>query len=288
MTLETLALVLAAAAIHAAWNLWIKQIPAARSAPLMWLLTTVSAVVYAPLAIVVAWREQIVVTSTALGWMAVSAVLHVGYFVLLLRGYRSSDLSVVYPVARGTGPLLAAFGAVAWLGERMTLWSWCGLAFVTLGILVLTLRPGFTRATRLHAGLGYGFVTGVAIAAYTLWDGKAVAQIGLHPLIYYWGGELIRCVLFTGPALADRTAVAELWREHRGRVLAVALMSPLSYLLVLIAFQRAPVSHVAPVRELSILFGAWLGARVLGESDRARRVVAAAAFAAGVFALAIG
>jgi drug/metabolite transporter (DMT)-like permease len=288
MSTGTLALVLVAAAIHAAWNVWIKQIPIDRSAPLMWLLTTISAVCYAPLALGVGWRQHVVLGPTASLWMGVSALLHVGYFLLLLRGYRASDLSVVYPVARGTGPLLAAFGAVAWLGERMTAWSIAGLVLVTAGILVLTLRPGLTRASRLHAGLVYGALTGVTIAAYTLWDGKAVSRVGLHPLIYYWGGELIRCALFTPSAIADPSGVRALWSRHRGRIVAIALMSPLSYILILIAFRRGPVSHIAPVRELSILFGAWLGARVLGEGDRVRRLIAAAAFAAGVFALAIG
>jgi drug/metabolite transporter (DMT)-like permease len=288
VTPTTLALVLASAVIHSVWNLWTKQIrDDTRSAPLLWLLTSLSAVFYAPVALLIAVRTGFVLTPLAAAWMAASALIHVGYFLLLLRGYRASDLSVVYPVARGTGPLLAAVGAVVLLGEQVTWNAVLGIALVTAGILVLTLRPGFLATPGLRAGIGYGLMTGVTIAAYTLWDGSAVSRVGLHPIVYYWGGELVRVVVFSPGAVADRDGVRRLWHTHRARVLGIALLSPLGYMLVLIAFQHGQVSHIAPVRELSILFGTWLGARVLGEGDRTRRLVAAAAFAAGVIALAL-
>ena len=287
MTAATLALVLASAVLHSVWNLWAKQIrDETRSVPLMWLLTTLSAVFYAPVALFFAWRTGFQLTPAIGGWMIASALIHVGYFMLLLRGYRTSDLSVVYPVARGTGPLLAAAGAVLLLGERLTWAAGAGIVLVTAGILVLTLRPEFMHAPRLRAGVTYGLLTGVTIAAYTLWDGSAVGRLHLHPIVYYWGGELVRVAVFSPPALAHRDGVRTLWRTHRARVLGIALLSPLSYMLVLIALSTGPISHIAPVRELSILFGTWLGARVLGEGDRTRRMIAGAAFAAGVIALA--
>jgi len=89
------------------------------------------------------------------------------------------------------------------------------------------------------------------------------------------------------PANGDRPAVASLWRRHRARVVGIALLSPLSYMLVLAAMRIGPVSHIAPAREVSIVFGAWLGSSVLGEGDRSRRLLASAAFAAGVIALAL-
>jgi uncharacterized membrane protein len=288
MSFATLALVLASAALHSIWNLWIKQIRAeTRSAPLMWLLEMVSAVCYAPLMLVVAFQQHFVLTPLALGWMAASSLIHVAYFLLLLRGYRASDLSVVYPVARGTGPVLAAFGAVVFLGERFTILSVVGLGLVTTGILVLSMRREFLHAAHLRAGVGYGLLTGITIAGYTLWDGSAVSRLRLVPLVYYWGGEAFRALIFTPFAFRQREGVRALWRNHRPRVLGIALLSPLSYLLILFALRDGRVSHIAPARELSILFGAWLGARVLGEGDRTRRLVAAGAFAAGVVALAL-
>ena len=287
MSATALALVLASAVLHAAWNLWAKQIGGTVRAPtLMGVLEAISVIAYAPLAVVAARTAHLELDGAALAWIAVSGLMHVAYFLLLLRGYRVSDLSVVYPVARGTGPLLAAVGAAIWLGERPTALSVGGALLIALGIAILTVRPDLRQAPDLRAGLLYGALVGVTIGAYTLWDGAAVSRRALPPILYYWGGELCRSLIFAPFVAADRAGVARLWREHRGRVLGIALASPLAYILVLVAMSRARVSHVAPVRELSILVGAWLGSRVLGEGDRTRRRLAAVAFVAGVLALA--
>lgn len=288
MTLTTLLLVLASAVIHATWNLWLKQLgPSVKSAPLMWLLTAISAVVYAPFAIAVLATGEWRFTPAALGLVAGSGVIHVVYFLLLLRGYRFGDLSLVYPVARGTGPLLAAAGAIAWFGERATPLAIAGAALIAVGVFVLTLRPALASARGLAPGLAYGLLTGLSIAAYTLWDGWSVKHALIPPLVFYWSGEVVRVALFTPAAIAQRLDIAALWREQRLRIVGIAMMSPLSYILILIAFQHGNVSHIAPAREISILIGAWFGGRVLGEGDRPRRLVAAAAFATGVAALAL-
>ena len=289
MTIATLLLVLGSALVHATWNLWTKQLgPNVRSAPLMWLLTAISAVAYAPFALAMLaagdWRP----TLAALLLIVGSGVIHVVYFLLLLRGYRFGDLSLVYPVARGTGPLLAAAGAIAWFGERATPLAIAGGGLIATGVFVLTLRPVLATARGLAPGLGYGLATGLSIAAYTLWDGWSVKHALIPPLVFYWSGELVRVLLFTPAAIAQRADVVSLWRERRGRIIGIAMLSPLSYILILIAFQHGNLSHIAPAREISILIGAYFGGRLLGEGERPRRLVAAAAFAAGVIALALG
>jgi drug/metabolite transporter (DMT)-like permease len=286
-----LALVVGSAVVHATWNLWAKQLgPGVRSASLLWLLTAISSLVYAPFALGLlvsgGWRPD----TAALVLIAGSGAIHVGYFVLLLRGYRVGDLSVVYPIARGTGPLLATAGAVLLLGERPTPLSVTGVLLIVSGVLVVTTggmsgsTPGAPR--RLAAGVGYGIATGVAIAVYTLWDGWGVKRAGVPPLVFYWGGEVVRVLLLSPVALRSPGDVAALWRRQRWRVLGIALLSPLSYILILLALRHGDVGHVAPAREVSILIGAWLGGRVLGEGDRRRRLLAAGAFALGVVALA--
>ncbi len=283
-----LALVLSSAVVHATWNLWTKQLgTGARSAPLLWLLTAISSVFYAPFAWGVlstsTWRPD----ANALLLIAGSGVIHVGYFVLLLRGYRVGDLSLVYPIARGTGPLLATAGAVLLLGERPTPLSVTGALLVATGVWVVMGRAGPAVRERVRPGVSYGLATGVAIAVYTLWDGWAVKRAAVPPLVYYWGGEVIRVALLSPLALRARGDIARLWRTQRWRVLGIALLSPLSYILILFALQHGEVGHIAPAREVSILLGAWLGGRVLGEGDRKRRLVAAVAFVGGVVALAL-
>jgi len=288
VNLATLALVLASAVIHATWNLWVKQVrPAARSGPLMWLLVTISAVVYAPLALALAARAGWRPDGTALALIVGSGLIHVVYFLLLLRGYRLADLSLVYPVARGTGPLLASLAAIVVFAERPAALAFAGLALIVTGIVVLTWRPDAAAHAKVAPGLRYGVATGALIAVYTLWDGWAVKRAGVPPLLFYWAGELVRVAAFTPSAIADRPGVADLWRTQRPKVVGIALLSPLSYVLILLAMRGGAISRIAPAREVAILLGAYLGGRVLGEGDRRRRLGAAAAFALGVGALAL-
>ncbi|NOT33581.1 MAG: EamA family transporter [Candidatus Eisenbacteria bacterium] len=311
MTSLTVALVLASALLHSIWNLWAKQIgPTHRSTTVMWALTVISAVLYAPAVWLIAARDGARVEPSVIPWILASGAIHVGYFILLLRGYAHADLSVVYPVARGVGPLLSAVGAVLLLHEPFGMALAIGGGLVALGIAILTLRPGLFVAasaaepavastgasgpparaafSRTAIGVGYGLATGATIALYTLWDGASVQRLALSPLLYYWGGEVVRVVLLTPFALRDRAGVARLWREQRVRVVGIATLSPLAYILVLFAYRHGSISRIAPMREVSILFGAWLGALVLGERDRMRRVIAALAFATGVVLLARG
>lgn len=288
MGLATLALVLSSAVIHATWNLWAKQVGhTARPAVLMWLLTVVSSLLYAPIGLWAlshgSWRP----TPEVLLWVLGSGGIHVVYFFLLLRGYRVGDLSLVYPVARGTGPLLAAVGAIVLLGERPTALSAGGALLIATAVVVLTWRHDRVAQAKLAPGLRYGLMTGVLIATYTLFDTWSVKRVGIPPLLFYWGGEVVRVLFVTPLVVRDAPSISRLWREHRWRVLGIAALSPLSYILILMALRTGEVGHIAPARELSILIGAYLGGRVLGESEHRRRRVAAAAFALGVIALAL-
>ncbi|MGH7741913.1 MAG: EamA family transporter [Candidatus Eiseniibacteriota bacterium] len=287
MTPFTLALVLASAAIHASWNLWTKQIgPGARSTSLIWMLTAFSSVLYAPFALWTLAHGSWHMGAAALPWMLGSGVIHVGYFLLLIAGYRASDLSLVYPLARGSGPLLAATGAVLLLGEPVTPLLIAGGLLIALGVLTLSWGPRPGQPGALAAGVRFGLGVGVTIAIYTLWDGWSVQRVGVPPLVFYWFSEVTRTLLLAPAAWADRAGVARLWRENRARIAGIATLSPLSYILILIAMRHGAVSHIAPAREMSILIGTWLGGRVLGEGGRQRRLIAAGAFAAGVIALA--
>jgi drug/metabolite transporter (DMT)-like permease len=208
--------------------------------------------------------------------MAGSGLLHVGYYGSLQRAYATGDLSVVYPLARGTGPVLSVAAAIVLLGERPSALGLAGGGLIVLAVLALV--AGGSRA-----GAGGAIATGACIAAYTVWDAHAIRSLHQPPVTYFWGAEAIRAVL--GAPLAR--GAATVWRENRRAILGVGTLSPLAYVLVLFALTRAPVSLVAPVRESSVVLGALLGVRVLGEGQLARRVAAAAAIAAGIAALAL-
>ncbi len=287
MTAFAVALVLVSAALHATWNLWAKGLGRpARDGTVVFALTAISAVTYAPVALWMHARGPWHYDLRSLGIMAVSAVLHVGYFVLLLRGYRRGDFTVVYPAARGTGPLFAAALAIPVFGEPFGVTTVAGVLLIVAGIVLLSLNGGGQAADR--RGLRYGVLVGLTIGLYTLWDGWAVKHARIPPLLYYWGGEVLRTVIFAPIAIADGEGRVNLWRHHRRRILGIALASPIAYVLALIAFRDGPVSHLAPMREVSILFGAVLGGHLLDEAHRGRRLLAAGAFVAGVVALALG
>jgi drug/metabolite transporter (DMT)-like permease len=277
VSLGVLALVLAAAFAHAGWNLLAKG--AQGGAAFVWLTTLGAAVFYAPTLL-----EGIDLGPTALALMAGSGALHALYFVLLQRGYATGDLSLVYPLARGTGPLLSTAAAIAFLGERPSLLAVAGAAIIVAAVFSLAARPhgGATQATV------FALLTGAAIAGYTLWDKQAVGDEGLSPLTYYWGTNLANLLILTPFLLRDRAPLRLAWSTSRGRAAGVALLSPLAYVLVLYALARAPVSYVAPARETSILLATMLGITVLGEGDTRRRAIAAAAILLGITLLALG
>jgi len=217
------------------------------------------------------------------------------YFQTLLRGYRLSDLTVVYPVARGTGPLLSSLGALVLLGERLSLVGAAGVIAVTLGVFFIAGGPGLwakahdpAQRRRVRAGLGWGAATGALIAGYTLIDGYAVKAMLISPLLVDYFGNLLRLPFLLPAALRDPATLGAVWRAQWKHALVVALLAPLAYVLVLYAVKLAPLSHVAPAREVSMLFAALLGGRLLGEGDRGLRIAGAVCIAAGVAALALG
>jgi drug/metabolite transporter (DMT)-like permease len=286
MTIWALALILAAAVFHATWNLINKQ--ASGHATFTWLVAVLSALFYAPATIAIIEIFQIEITFTAIGMMVGSAALHSAYFVLLNQGYRVGDLSLVYPLARGTGPLLSCVAAILFLGERPSVIALLGALLIIGGVIVLTgnLTKLFERADQKAVQLA--LITGVFIAAYTLWDKQAVSAFGVAPLVLDWGANIGRAFLLAPFAVkySDET-IAE-WRAHKYEAIAIAVLVPLSYILVLTAMTFTPVSYVAPAREISILIGTALGARLLAEADARRRLAAAGAMVLGITALALG
>jgi len=284
MTLAALCLVLLAAFTHACWNLSAKY--AAESRHFVWLFSVGSVLVYGPVVLAVVIVEQPVFETRHWLALAATSVLHLLYSLSLQAGYRHSDLSVVYPIARGTGPLLSFIGAGLLLGEALTAQSVAGLLLIVSGILLVAGIVGHhRRAPRI--GVFYGLLTGALIAAYTLNDGWAVKVLLISPFVIDFTGNLFRMAVLAPRAWADRARVGLEARMFRKPIIIVSVLGPLGYILVLFAMRLAPVSHVAPARELSTLVGAWFGSRLLREESGPWRLAGAALIVAGVIALAV-
>ncbi len=279
------ALVTAAAVAHAGWNLCAKRVPGG-GALFVWLTAVFSVLVQLPFAVVAVVLAGGV---PAVWWLAVvaSGAIHTGYFVILQRGYAVGDLSVVYPLARGTGPMLSVAAAIWLFHERPSGIALAGAVAVVVGVWVIG-GLGATGTGSWAGGVGYGVLCGTTIAVYTLWDAHAVTALAVSPVFLMFGSALFESLFLTPYALTRRFEVAGLWRDNKLPVLAVAVLSPLAYVLVLFALRLAPVSLVAPARELSIVIGsigAWL---LLREPNPARRLSGAVIVLAGVAAIAAG
>jgi len=288
MSALALIMVLGAALLHALWNLAAKRVSS--GLPFVIATNLVIAPLYVPvIAVLLLWRQPHVPWAEM--WVVVvSSLIKLGYALVLQHAYRKGDFSLVYPLARGTGPLLAVTAAILILGERPGPWALTGAACIIAGIYLLTGGHRLLRADHAHLkeAVKFGLLTGVCIAAYSVWDAHAVAGRGIPPLLFDAGTGWVMLVILAPLAWRRRTEVATVWRQHRREVLIVSLLSPVAYVLVLTAITFTPLAHVAPVREVSMLFGALLGARLLREKDLKRRLVAAAAMAAGVILVAVG
>ena len=170
-----------------------------------------------------------------------------------------------------------------------------GIAGVVGGVFLIAGGPGLLRAAhnlqeraRVHKGMAYGLLTGVFIASYTVVDGYAVKVVLMSPLLVDYMGNFVRVALLAPALLRDLPTAAVLWRTQWRYALLVGVVSPVAYVLVLYAMQQAPLSHVAPAREVSMLFAALMGGHLLGEGDRVARILGALCIAAGVTALALG
>ncbi len=293
MPLSAFALILLAGFIHASWNIAAKK--ANGDARFAFQSGVFLMVVWAPVGFWLGW--DVVPQWGAIEWafVTLSGVLHVFYLVILLRGYRKSDLTVVYPLARGSGPLLSSAFAILFLGERISGVGMAGIAGVVLGVFLVAGGPGLWRKTqdpaqrdRVHKGLRYGVLTGAFIAAYTVADSYAVKFLAMSPILLDYVGNFVRTGLLLPAVLRDRATTARMWRAQWKYALLIATISPVSYVLVLYAVQQAPISHVAPAREVSMLFAALIGGHLLREGDRLLRLLGALCIAGGVVALALG
>jgi len=288
LSIDALALVVIAAVLHAGWNFLLKK--CGGGIGVLTLSAIVATVALTPFSLLLIFATSFTFTPTMIGVILGSGVLHLIYFLLLDRAYRSGgDLSVVYPLARATGPLLTIIVATLVFGERMSALALAGAVLIGVSALLLTGNPRQTFSREASAGAGFALLCGCMIATYTVWDKQAVAVLLIPPVVFDWGANLSRIAMLTPMAMRrEPGAISRAWRDHRKTVIAIGVLSPLSYILVLTAMVFTPVSYVAPARELSILFAALLGAHALKEGDATRRTVAALGMVLGISGLALG
>ena len=288
MTTAALLPVLTSAICHASWNFLLKR--SDHKTAFLFSLGAVSFAVFLIPAIVATSIEGIGARGLMFG--LVTALLHGVYGLSLSRGYQLGDLSTVYPISRGMGPVLIPLAAVIFLGERASLAAGFGIALVVLGVYAINIEAGGVRdllqplrslnrpATRI------ALLTGALIATYSLWDKAALDD--LSPLTLNQFAMAGHALILAPIALRHGgRAVRHEWRERRGSILAAGVLAPLAYVLVLVALTTGRISYVAPVREVGIVIGAMLGVMLLGGGYGRWRIAGAVTILAGVLTLAL-
>jgi drug/metabolite transporter (DMT)-like permease len=287
-----LVLIFIAALAHASWNLFSKQASSAGGTAFFWLVAVAATVIYAPVVAISVILAHPHLTAMSWVFMAGTGVLQGAYFLVLQSGYRSGDLSLVYPIGRGTGALLATLAGILLLGERPGPVSIAGILAIIAGIVLIGLPPrrgpaAEPRPSRSRA-IAFALITGTFIASYTLWDKYAVTTLHTPAVLQGYAPFPLMLVAFAPLVRRDPERLHSVWRSFRLQVVGAAVLAPLAYMLVLAALSFTAVSAVAPAREISVLFGVLLGRRLLGEGGLPRKLAAAAAIVAGIVAVAVG
>jgi drug/metabolite transporter (DMT)-like permease len=287
MSYAPIALVVLAAFIHASWNLLSKR-AAAAGPTFVFAYNLVACIAYAPWVIWLIARGALTWSLPIAGCILLSALVHLAYSLCLQRGYQVADLSVVYPVARGTGPTLSSLGAFLLLGEAPSFRRLLGLAAVVIGIGLISTQGNLAAFRRPdgQAGVRWGTATGLLISIYTVVDAYGVKRLGIHPVVLDWLSNLLRFILLAPVVLRDLDRARALMQGRWLLAIGVGLLSPLSYILVLAALDMgAPLSVVAPTREMSMMIGALFGMLVLREAVGVWRLAGCLVLVAGVVLL---
>jgi len=287
MSYTSLVLVILAAITHASWNLLAKR--AAMVGPtFIFAYGLCATLLYAPWVMWTLLYEDMLWTGPIVLCILISGLLHLAYNLCLQRGYQVADLSVVYPIARGTGPLLSTLGAFLLLNEPATLTGVAGMLCVVTGVALIATQGRLTLFRQPHAWVGvrWGLTIGVCIAAYTVVDAYGVKTLLIAPVLFDWFTGITRTVIMS-PYIVKQGAKG--WKAMQGHwhlAWAVGLLSPLGYILVLYALSSgAPLSLVAPAREMSMMLGTLAGMYLLGEKISVGRLAGCATILVGVVLL---
>ncbi|WP_293573079.1 DMT family transporter [Phaeobacter sp.] len=272
MTPFIVAIILSAAILHAVWNAIVKT--ATDRTTTLGLVAFGHVIPGAVMVILLPLPEL-----ESLLYVALSTVVHFGYFYMLGRAYQHGDLSVVYPIARGIVPALVGLWAMIFVGEVLPLQAWLGIGLIAVGIQLSSWKA--LRSGVGLAALGYAVGTGVCISVYSLVDGVGVRLSG-NTLSYWAWGAFMHCFVAMFVFVRKRETLPQL--PARVWLLGIlgGLVSMSAYGLVLYAKNFAPLGAVSALRETSVIFAALIGFVFLREGNWKRRLSAAVLMAVGV------
>jgi drug/metabolite transporter (DMT)-like permease len=282
MPLIALALALFAAVLHASWNYLAKA--SRDTIAFMWWAVLVGAIGYG---IYITFTASINLPMDVWRFYALSIIAEAGYFFTLVRGYRHGDLSVVYPISRGSPPIFIALWSALFLGERLPLGGYVGLFLMVTGIYVASLQPNsrYRFLPPRSPAVVWALASGIFIAIYSLSDKMVVKA--MDPLVYNWwvyaGNAVTWSALVWSPSRGQGN-IMEL-RANGWRILAGAVSTVGAYVAVLIALTMTSASYVVAARGTSVVIGALLGTVFLKEGFGHWRIIGALLLVIGLMAI---
>lgn len=285
MTPGVFTLVVTAAFVHAVWNFIARK--AAGNLVIIWLALLAGCLALLPGIAFFAGvgKLSLDVPAPAFGYVIATGLLHSVYFYLLARTYEKGEISVVYPILRGSGVALTAILAGFILGEEISPAGLAGIVLVVSGILMMGVS--FFRRGVEAAPYGFALCVGLSIAAYSLVDKVGISR--MTPVLYIWFMFLIAAVALWPLVLKHHGGeVLHTARSHPGYVMTIGIGSIGTYLMILFALQLTPVSYIVAAREFSVVVGALLGVVLLREKMTILKAAAIVSITSGLFFIRAG
>ena len=289
MSSQALTLILSSAALHAVWNYYMKRDGGGKT--LLWLFNLVGIILYLPV-LAVFWKFAIIGNYQWHWYIPLVALVSGGlnalFFITLVKAYRLAEFSFVYATCRGVGPLTVFLLAGIFLGERLSWLAIAGIFLIVFGVALMAVSPRRLRHLPPKNAVIFAVLSGLCLGLFSLWDKYSVGVLQIPPVLSYMGTMVITLLFFSPLTTQARAEVSRCWRTKRGAVVRIAVFCPLAYMLILWTMTFTPVSYVAPLREVSIIFSVLIGAGSLNEKDTTRKIIATLIIILGVNGIAFG
>jgi uncharacterized membrane protein len=283
MTGTALSIVLVAALLHAVWNFLVKK--SRIKIAFIWWALLFSTILFFPMFLF--YWPKVKIHSAGWGCIAITGIFHALYSWFMSGAYERGDLSLVYPVARGSGPLLVPILAVLFLNERLSTSGVLGITLIIVGIFGIHLRSFSIQSIRepfltIRSGASlWALCTGGTIAAYSFVDKIGASMV--YPPVYIYLICVIKLLLLTPFVLVKvRRDLKKEWHINKLRILSVGFLDLFTYMMILFVLRVSKVSYVAAVREVSIVFSALIGIVLLQEKNASKKLFGAVLISSGV------
>ncbi|OOC63970.1 DMT family transporter [Paenibacillus ihbetae] len=281
MELLALLLVLSSGLTHALWNLFTKR--SIHKSVFLWCIHSVTLIILMPYFLIE--MSQLTLSPKVYGFILLSMTIQGGYILLLSKAYTHGDMSQVYPFMRGLGAMLTSLCSLVLFHEQISTAGVIGLSVIIISLFALSgIRADSRRNVNVKA-LGYACLVGLCISGYTLTD-KAILDAGVSPVLLIQLSNISYFVALIIPVLRSGQLQRE-WSVNWRTMLLGSVLAPGSYLLFLFAMRLTPLAHIAPIREISTVFGTIFGILVLREQQGSRRIVTSALITLGIITIAV-